>query len=409
MEWNGFVGAAVRLDDIDLPREGAAIGVGEDILHAFIDCESRGKGFDAKGRPLILFEPHVFYRELGKGAKRDRAVREGLAYAAWGEKPYPKDSYPRLTKAIAIDETAALMACSWGMFQVMGANYAMIGFRTIQDMVKAMMADEENHLRACIDFLKASGIADDLRQLDATLKGRPVTAAECAPIVRVYNGPGYAKNGYHTKFANSLNRWRKIPDTPLTPAAPVALVETVDETSPAVDLDPDQVRALQTNLRALGYAEAGIPNGVFGPKTAAAVAAFQKQEDLPVSGGADAATLQRLAIARPRPVSDDRASLSTADIRATLAPVQQSFHAKVWAGVTAAGGAALTTVQGAASFFGEAREKLAPVQEFFHDIPPVVWFSGVTAIALMLWHLSRKSEAGQVAQVRSGETAGPAT
>lgn len=178
--------------------------------------------------------------------------------------------------------------------------------------------------------------------------------------------------------------------------------------SEPVDLNPDEVKALQTKLRALGYAEVGIPTGEFGSKTAGAVSAFQKQEGLPITGGADKATLARLSIAQPRPVSTERASLSSSDIRASSAPVQQTFRAKVWAGVTAAGGVVLTAFQGVTSFFGEAREKLAPVQEFFHDIPPVVWFGGATGVAVLLWHLSRSSEAGQVEQVRTGETAGPA-
>lgn len=74
-----FKGRAIPLADIDLPRIGHQIGVGEDELHAFMDVEAAGKPFDAKGRPAMLFEPHVFYRLLGKGAKRDRAVKEGLA------------------------------------------------------------------------------------------------------------------------------------------------------------------------------------------------------------------------------------------------------------------------------------------------------------------------------------------
>ena len=64
-----FRGAAARLDDTDLPRIGALIGVGEDEIHAFIEVESRGAGFAAQGRPIILYEPHVAFR-CSTGAKR---------------------------------------------------------------------------------------------------------------------------------------------------------------------------------------------------------------------------------------------------------------------------------------------------------------------------------------------------
>lgn len=210
-----FRGPAKPIDDIDLPRIGHTIGVGEDELHAFIDTETSGSGFDATRRPKLLFEPHKFYAALGAGSKRDAAVRQGLAYPKWGEKPYPKDSYPRLAAAIAIDETAALKSASWGMGQVMGGNYASIGYATVQDMVNDCCEDEENHVKQMVSFIKANDIDDDLRAL-AALK-RPTMPADCVAIVRVYNGPGYAKNNYHVKFADAHNKWKKIRDTPYNP------------------------------------------------------------------------------------------------------------------------------------------------------------------------------------------------
>ena len=80
-----------------------------------MDVEAAGSPWDKAGRSKMLFEPHVFYRLLVEGAKRDRAVGEGLASAKWGAKSYPADSYPRLLGAMAIDEEKALMAASWGL------------------------------------------------------------------------------------------------------------------------------------------------------------------------------------------------------------------------------------------------------------------------------------------------------
>ena len=105
-----FKGKAKRLDDIDLPMIGREIGVGEDEIHAVLDVEAAGSGFDKQGRPKMLFEPHIFWRELGKGPARDKAAAAGLAYPRWKPGAYPKDSYPRLLKAMAIDEEAALLA-----------------------------------------------------------------------------------------------------------------------------------------------------------------------------------------------------------------------------------------------------------------------------------------------------------
>ena len=212
LKYPSFQGPAKRIEDVDLPRIGHTIGVGEDELHAFMDTETSGSGFDALGRPKLLFEPHKFYAYLGAGSKRDAAVRAGLAYPKWGEKPYPRDSYPRLIEAIKIDEAAALKSASWGLGQVMGGNFASLGYATVQDMVDDCCEDEDNHLEQMVAFIKANDIDDDLRAL-AALK-RPTAPADCIGIVRVYNGPGYAKNNYHVKFSQAHNKWRNIRDTP---------------------------------------------------------------------------------------------------------------------------------------------------------------------------------------------------
>ena len=127
----GFKGAATPLADIDLPRIGAMVGVGEDELHAIIDVESSGSGFDRLGRPKMLFEPHVFWRHLGPGAKRDRAASLGIAYAKWKPGNYPSDSYPRLAQACDIDVEAALKSASWGLTQILGENHVDLGLSLI--------------------------------------------------------------------------------------------------------------------------------------------------------------------------------------------------------------------------------------------------------------------------------------
>ena len=206
-DFKGFIGAAKRLDDIDLPRIASRIQCGEDELHALIDVETAGGGFDKLDRPRLLFEPHVFYRNL-TGTKRDEAVRSGLAYSKWGMKPYPKDSYPRLKQAMEIDETAALKSASWGLGQILGENHKMVGYATPQAMVLAFMADEESHLEAMVQFIIAAGIADDLK------------AHRWAVVARVYNGAGYAANKYDVKLAAAYAKWAKIKDTPWTPGQP---------------------------------------------------------------------------------------------------------------------------------------------------------------------------------------------
>jgi len=204
-----FKGAARRLDDIDLPRIGARIGVGEDHLHAVMDVEARGSGFDSQGRVAMLFEPHIFYRELGPGPARDRAVAQGLAYRSW-RRNYPADSYPRLMAAMEIDEDAALRSCSWGLGQIMGFNCQMAGYPTARAMVEHFAEDEEHHLNAMVSYIIAAGLDDELRRGD--WRG----------FARGYNGPGYATHNYHGRLEKAFLKWDAIPDTPFHPAQEAA-------------------------------------------------------------------------------------------------------------------------------------------------------------------------------------------
>jgi hypothetical protein len=198
-----FKGRAERLKDEDLPRAGARIGVGEDEIHAVLDVEARGRGFDSQGRPAMLFEPHIFYRQLS-GSKRDEAVSKGLARRSW-VRDYPSDSYPRLLEAMAIDKEAALRSASWGMGQIMGFNCTLVGYPTAEAMVRDFLDSEGKHLEAMVTFIINTNLAKHLR--DHNWRG----------FARGYNGGGYEANNYHVKLEQAYNRWAGIPDTPFTP------------------------------------------------------------------------------------------------------------------------------------------------------------------------------------------------
>lgn len=200
-----FKGRAKRIEDIDLPRIGALIGVGEDEIHAVMDVETHGSGFDNQGRPRILFERHKFYKYLPK-SKRATGIKSGLANPKPGGYGKENSQYGKLKRAIEIDETAALKACSWGLAQIMGFNHLFAGYSTVQAMVKDFMDDEDNHLEAMIRFIKTNKLDDELRDHN------------WAGFAQGYNGSGYHKNNYHVKLANAFAKWQRIRDTEWTDA-----------------------------------------------------------------------------------------------------------------------------------------------------------------------------------------------
>lgn len=198
-----FTGPAKPLHAGDINTIAGYLGCQVAAVRAVLAVESAGSGFDSKGRPKMLFEPHVFWRELGSGPKRDRAAREGLAYPRWERGRYPADSYPRLIAATAIDETAALRSASWGLGQVMGVNHWAAGFETVQEFVRAMTYSEGAHLYAMARFIVTNGLQRHLRNLDWN------------EFARGYNGASYATHGYHTRLAGAY--WDRHRDEQVTP------------------------------------------------------------------------------------------------------------------------------------------------------------------------------------------------
>lgn len=169
-------------------------------IKAVAEVESSGEGFLATGEPKILFEPHIFWKELKKaGIDPNQHVKgnEDILYPVWHSKPYGKYSqqHLRLAKATLIDRNAALKSASWGKFQIMGFNYAACGFSELQDFINAMYKSEDEHLAAFVNYIIVARLADELR-LHAWVQ-----------FAAAYNGPGYLKNSYPTKLRNAYIKY----------------------------------------------------------------------------------------------------------------------------------------------------------------------------------------------------------
>lgn len=379
-----FNGPAKRIEDVDLPRVARLIGVGEDEIHAVMDVETAGGGFDAHGRPKMLFEPHVFYRNLS-GAKRAAAIQAGLAYARWGERPYPKDSYPRLLKAMEIDETAALKSASWGLGQILGENYEAAGYDTVQDMVRDFTLDEDNHLEAMIRFIKERHLDDELR------------AHNWAGFARGYNGAQYAKHNYHGRLAAAYAKWRRIKDTPYDG-------KTQSEAKPAPKrlLTKDDVKKLQGHLNRLGY-NAGAEDGKVSDLTTRAIASFQKANDLKVTGEFDEATIAAIPTGKPRVV--ERANPVPENSRI----VEESGKLKKLAGTgfLAMIGSyfkdPLAALTGVSQWMVDFRSQLQPLADL-GVIAMDHWYVPAAAVCVGVWVLANKIQKARIEDHRSGKT-----
>lgn len=280
-----FIGTGKRLAQGDIGEAARWLGVPTAALLAFIEVETAGRGFDAQNRPKMLFEPHVFYREIGKGAKAgilDKAIAAGLAYKSWGAKPYPKDSYPRLKQAYDLMPDRALRSASWGLGQILGDKHQICGHASEEAFVRANMQGEREQLLCMTALMIAWGIPKMLAGKDLT------KAASWAPVAAKWNGSGYAKHNYHGRIAAAFVK-HSAGEEMVTPIAPTALLQR--------GMRGEAVRNLQNDLAALGYEFKKGIDGRFGDETDTRVRRFQIDSGLTPDGKVGPATLRAIAAA----------------------------------------------------------------------------------------------------------------
>lgn len=195
-----FVGTGRRLTSAELLAAANKLGVDVATIRAVLEVETAGAGFDAKKRLKLLFEPHIFYKQLGPGPKGEDAVKKGLAYPRAGTRPYPPlyKRYDQISAAIDIDETAALNSASWGLPQIMGFNHEAAGFQSAKSMVTSMLEGEDQQLEAFANLLSDW-------KLDETLRNR-----NWRTFALKYNGPNALKNGYDKKLETAYEKFSRL-------------------------------------------------------------------------------------------------------------------------------------------------------------------------------------------------------
>jgi hypothetical protein len=158
---------------------------------------------------------------------------------------------------MSLNREAALKATSWGMFQILGANYRVAGFDTVENYVRAQMLSEGEHLKSFVHFVILNHLDDELRD------------RRWEDFAKSYNGPGYKQNHYDQKMAQAYTR-----------LSAGFLAPTAGE--------------IQTALNRHGADL--VVDGITGPTTHSAIRAFQNEHGLVVDGVTGPKTLAALGL-----------------------------------------------------------------------------------------------------------------
>jgi len=191
------------LNDADFSEAAGILGIDVASVETVVEVEADGDGFLPSGDCDILFERHIFYKQLSRKRSATEVAKlaeqfPNLVSVRTGGYMGGQSEWKRLNQAISIDRSAALLSASWGMFQVMGFNFAAAGYSDIEKFVADMKASESFHLKAFASFVKSNAA------LHRAIKLRDWTS-----FARGYNGPAFAKNEYDKKLAAAYAKFSK--------------------------------------------------------------------------------------------------------------------------------------------------------------------------------------------------------
>lgn len=173
------------------------------VVKTVAEVESgNNNGFVADGKPIILFEGHVFWQRLEReGMNPSDYVKgnENVLYRQWNKSYYKGGlkEYDRLAQAMVINRDAALQSASWGAFQIMGFNYKLCGCGSVVDFVGKMRTGCREQMLLWVEFIKRSGMQPYLKRRD------------WERFAKAYNGSGYKANQYDERLKKTYMKYRK--------------------------------------------------------------------------------------------------------------------------------------------------------------------------------------------------------
>ena len=159
-----------------------------------IEAGAAMKGFWAPGVPVINFDPSMYkiYKTKVTDNKGDKNAKVPAGLTGYALK-----EWTQLTTARKNNAQGADMGTFWGMFQIGGFNYKRCGCASVEELVYRMSYSELEQLQLFAVFIENSGMVEYLRKKD------------WSGFARRYNGPSYAKRGYHTKMAKAYQKFSK--------------------------------------------------------------------------------------------------------------------------------------------------------------------------------------------------------
>ena len=179
------------------------LGAERAAIQAVAAVESGGRsGFGSDGRCIIRYELHTFADRTHHVYDKthphlSNAYKAGLAFHAGGQANEWSLLYgSALLRGRVIDGIAS---SSWGMFQIMGFNFAASGYGSPGEFATAMCESSSNQLKAFLQLCQSNGW------------GRYLAVKDWAGFAKHYNGLKYADHKYDQRLSSAYKRFSNVP------------------------------------------------------------------------------------------------------------------------------------------------------------------------------------------------------
>lgn len=184
-----------RLTDEDFDIVARELGVEVAAIKAVVRIEAGAamEGFWAPAVPIVNFDRSMYNTYGVKAANKKGNPNAKVPAGLTG---FALRRWQTLTKMRKINYDGADMGTFWGMFQIGGFAYKQCGCSSIREFVDLMSRSEFDQLELFAAFVLNTGYVDYIRKKD------------WAGFSRRYNGPSYARRGYHTKMASAYQKYK---------------------------------------------------------------------------------------------------------------------------------------------------------------------------------------------------------
>lgn len=168
-----------------------------ELIAAFIEVESGGKGFSEKGRILIQFEPAWF--------------RKKVPYApsgAWSvnKVDVQKNEWIAFNNAYSIDPHGAMQSTSIGLGQIMGFHWKRLGYATVGQMWDDAKKGIDRQIWQICKFIETD------QNLHLALISK-----NWHKVASLYNGSGYlelakkiGREPYNVSLEKAFKKYEKL-------------------------------------------------------------------------------------------------------------------------------------------------------------------------------------------------------